>query len=318
MHSIGSPLFWTLFLVGVAAILVLDLGVLNRKAHAVKPREAALWTLFCVTLATLFALWIGLRFGSRFALEFTTGYLIEYALSVDNLFVFLVVFGYFRVPIELQHRVLFWGIVGALVLRAAFILTGAALLARFHWMIYLFGAFLVVTGVKLLVAGEGEVDPEKNPMLRLAKRFLRVTPRYHGQRFFVVEQGRRYATPLFLVLIVIEATDVVFAVDSIPAIFGVTQDPFLVFTSNIFAILGLRALYFLLHDFMGRFHYLKFGLGLVLAFVGAKMVGSAWFKVPIGVSLGVIVALLGGSVAVSWLFPPKAAAAGAGSTDQEK
>jgi tellurite resistance protein TerC len=318
MHSIGSPLFWSLFLVGVTAILVLDLGVLNRKAHAVKPREAALWTLFCVTLATLFALWIGLRFGSRPALEFTTGYLIEYALSVDNLFVFLVVFGYFRVPIELQHRVLFWGIVGALVLRAAFILTGAALLARFHWMIYLFGAFLVVTGVKLLVAGEGEIDPEKNPMLRLAKRFLRVTSRYHGQRFFVVEQGRRYATPLFLVLIVIEATDVVFAVDSIPAIFGVTQDPFLVFTSNIFAILGLRALYFLLHDFMGRFHYLKFGLGLVLAFVGAKMVGSAWFKVPIGVSLGVIVALLGGSVAVSWLFPPKAAAAGAGSTDQEK
>jgi tellurite resistance protein TerC len=318
MHSIGSPLFWTLFLVGVAAILVLDLGVLNRKAHAVKPREAALWTLFCVTLATLFALWLGMRFGARPALEFTTGYLIEYALSVDNLFVFLVVFGYFRVPIELQHRVLFWGIVGALVLRAAFILTGAALLARFHWMIYLFGAFLVVTGIKLLLAGEGEVDPEKNPMLRVAKRFLRVTPRYHGQRFFVVEQGRRYATPLFLVLIVIEATDVVFAVDSIPAIFGVTQDPFLVFTSNIFAILGLRALYFLLHDFMGRFHYLKYGLGLVLAFVGAKMVGSAWFKVPIGLSLGVIVALLGGSVAVSWLFPPKAPAAGAGNTDQEK
>ena len=313
MHSIGSPLFWTLFLAGVGAILVLDLGVLNRKAHTVRPREAALWTLFCICLAALFALWIGWRFGSRPALEFTTGYLIEYALSVDNLFVFLVVFSYFRVPAEYQHRVLFWGILGALVLRALFILSGAALLARFHWMIYLFGAFLVVTGLRLLVSGEGEVDPEQNPMLRLARRFLRVTPRYHGHRFFVFEQGRRFATPLFLVLIVIEATDVVFAVDSIPAIFGVTQDPFLVFTSNIFAILGLRSLYFLLHDFMGRFHYLKYGLGLVLAFVGAKMVGSAWFEVPIGISLGVIVTLLGASVAASWLFPPGLAGA-----DQEK
>jgi len=315
MQTIGSPLFWTLFLVGVAAILVLDLGVLNRKAHAVRPREAALWTVFCVTLAGLFALWLAWRFGARPALEFTTGYLIEYALSVDNLFVFLVVFGYFRVPAEFQHRVLFWGILGALVLRALFILTGAALLARFHWMIFVFGAFLVVTGVRLLVAGEGEVDPEHNPLLRLARRFLRVTPRYHGQRFFVTEQGRRFATPLFLVLIVIEGTDVVFAVDSIPAIFGVTQDPFLVFTSNIFAILGLRSLYFLLHDFMGRFHYLKYGLGLVLAFVGAKMVASGWFKVPIGLSLGVIVALLGLSVGASWLFPPKTAP---GPGDQEK
>ncbi len=315
MHSIGSPLFWTLFLAGVAAILVLDLGVLNRKAHAVRPREAALWTMFCVTLATLFALWLGWRFGARPALEFTTGYLIEYALSVDNLFVFLVVFSYFKVPPEFQHRVLFWGILGALLLRAVFILTGAALLARFHGLIYVFGAFLVVTGVKLLVSGEGEVDPEHNPMLRLARRFLRVTPRYHGQKFFVLEQGKRFATPLFLVLIVIEGTDVVFAVDSIPAIFGVTQDPFLVFTSNIFAILGLRSLYFLLHDFMGRFHYLKYGLGLVLAFVGAKMVASAWFKVPIGISLGVIVALLGLSVGASWLFPPKPEPAGG---DQEK
>ena len=213
MHSIGSPLFWTLFLAGVGAILVLDLGVLNRKAHTVRPREAALWTLFCICLAALFALWIGWRFGSRPALEFTTGYLIEYALSVANLCVFLVVFSYFKVPPEFQHRVLFWGILGALLLRAVFILTGAALLARFHGLIYVFGAFLVVTGVKLLVAGEGEVDPEKNPMLRVARRFLRVTPHYHGQHFFVVEQGRRFATPLFLVLIVIEATDVFLAVD---------------------------------------------------------------------------------------------------------
>ncbi|GMU64198.1 MAG: tellurium resistance protein TerC [Acidobacteriota bacterium] len=305
MATIGTPLFWTIFLAGVLAILVLDLGVLNRKAHVVKPREAALWVGFCVALAALFAGWLFWKFGTRIGLEFVTGYLIEYALSVDNLFVFLVVFSYFGVPGQFQHRVLFWGIVGALVLRAVFILAGAALLAKFHWMIYVFGGFLVLTGVKLLFSGEGEVDPEKNPILRLARRFLPVTPGYHGQRFFVVEAGKRYATPLFLVLLVIEATDVVFAVDSIPAIFGITRDPFLVFTSNIFAILGLRALYFLLADFMGRFHYLKYGLGLVLAFVGVKMVGSAWFKVPIGVSLGVIATLLGGSVAASWLFPPK-------------
>jgi tellurite resistance protein TerC len=305
MATIGTPLFWTVFLAGVLAILVLDLGVLNRKAHVVKPREAMLWVGFCVALAALFAGWLFWKFGARVGLEFVTGYLIEYALSVDNLFVFLVVFSYFAVPGEFQHRVLFWGIVGALVLRAVFILAGAALLAKFHWMIYVFGGFLVLTGIKLLFSGEGDVDPEKNPILKLARRFLPVTSSYHGQRFFVIEAGKRYATPLFLVLLVIEATDVVFAVDSIPAIFGVTRDPFLVFTSNIFAILGLRALYFLLADFMGRFHYLKYGLGLVLAFVGFKMVGSAWFKVPIGVSLGVIATLLGGSVAASWLFPPK-------------
>lgn len=316
MATIGTPLFWTVFLAGVLAILVLDLGVFNRKAHVVKPREAMLWVGFCVGLAALFAAWLFWKFGARIGLEFVTGYLIEYALSVDNLFVFLVVFSYFAVPGEFQHRVLFWGIVGALVLRAVFILAGAALLAKFHWMIYVFGGFLVLTGIKLLFSGEGDVDPEKNPILKLARRFLPVTPNYHGQRFFVVEAGKRYATPLFLVLLVIEATDVVFAVDSIPAIFGVTRDPFLVFTSNIFAILGLRALYFLLADFMGRFHYLKYGLGLVLAFVGAKMVGSVWVKVPIGVSLGVIATLLGGSVAASWLFPPKPDAAVA-SSDQK-
>ncbi len=305
LATIGTPLFWTVFLLGVGAILVLDLGVLNRKAHVVRPREALLWVGLCVTLAALFAAWLFWRFGSRVGLEFVTGYLIEYALSVDNLFVFLVVFSYFSVPPQFQHRVLFWGIVGALALRAIFILVGAALLAKFHWMIYVFGGFLVITGIKLLLAGDDNVDPEKNPVLRLARRFLPVTSTYHGQKFSVVENGKRWFTPLLLVLIVIEATDVVFAVDSIPAIFGITRDPFIVFTSNIFAILGLRALYFLLHDFMGRFHYLKYGLGLVLAFVGAKMVGSAWFKVPIGISLGVIGTLLAGSVAVSWLFPPR-------------
>ncbi len=305
LATIGTPLFWTVFLVGVVAILILDLGVLNRKAHVVRPREALLWVGLCVSLALIFAAWLFWRFGTRVGLEFVTGYLIEYALSVDNLFVFLVVFSYFSVPPQFQHRVLFWGIVGALVLRAAFIFLGAALLAKFHWMIYVFGGFLVITGIKLLFAGDDNVDPEKNPLLRLARRFLPVTSEYHGQKFSVIENGKRHFTPLLLVLIVIEATDLVFAVDSIPAIFGVTRDPFIVFTSNIFAILGLRALYFLLHDFMGRFHYLKYGLGLVLSFVGIKMVGSAWFKVPIGVSLSVIALLLGGSVLVSWLRPPR-------------
>lgn len=305
MSSIGNPLLWTVFLVGVGALLMLDLGVLNRKAHVVRPREAALWTLLCVGLATAFAAWLFWRFGSRTGLEFVTGYLIEYALSVDNLFVFLVVFSYFGVPAELQHRVLFWGILGALVMRALFIVAGAALLDRFHWMIYVFGAFLLVTGLRLLFAGEQQMELEKNPVLRLARRFLPVTPGYVGSRFLVRLDGRLFGTPLLLVLVVIEATDVVFAVDSIPAIFGITTDPFIVFTSNIFAILGLRSLYFLLHDLMNRFHYLSIGLGLVLAFVGAKMVGSAWVKVPIGLSLGVIVTLLGGSVLASFLFPPK-------------
>jgi tellurite resistance protein TerC len=303
--TIGTPLFWTLFLAGVAAILVLDLGVLNRRAHVVRPREAAVWTLICITLAGLFAGWLFLEFGHKVGLEFVTGYLIEYALSVDNLFVFLVIFAYFKVPQELQHRVLFWGILGALLLRAAFILAGAALIGRFHWLIYLFGAFLVYTGIRLLFTGDEEVDPDKNFVVRLARRFLPVTAGYHGPRFFVRYDGRRHATLLLLVLVVIEGTDVVFAVDSIPAIFGVTRDPFIVFTSNIFAILGLRALYFLLADLMNRFHYLSTGLGLVLAFVGAKMVASAWVQVPIELSLGVIVVLLAGSVLASFLFPPR-------------
>ena len=304
MPTIGTPLFWTLFLLGVGAILVLDLGVLNRKAHVVRPREAALWVALCVALATLFAGWLFYRHGSRIGLEFVTGYLIEYALSVDNLFVFLVVFSYFSVPAQYQHRVLFWGIVGALVLRAAFILAGAALLARFHWMIYVFGAFLIITGVKLVFSSDEKIEPEHNPILRLVRRFVPVTSGYHGQRFLLRIDGRLWATPLLMVLLVIEATDVVFALDSIPAIFGVTRDPFIVFTSNIFAILGLRALYFLLHDFMNRFHYLGHGLGIVLSFVGIKMVGSAWFEIPIGLSLAVIVAVLAGSVLISFLFPP--------------
>ena len=304
VESIGTPTSWALFVAVVAAILILDLAVFNRHAKAATPRSSAIWTAICISLAGLFAAWLFWEFGTRHGLEFVTGYLIEYALSVDNLFVFLVIFGYFGVPGQYQHRVLFWGILGALVLRAAFVLAGTALLTKFQWMLYLFGAFLLVTGVRLLFGFEAEVDPGKNPVLRFVRRFLPVTKEYHGQSFLVRIDGRLFATPLFMVLVTIEATDVVFAVDSIPAIFAITQDPFLVFTSNMFAILGLRALYFLLADFMDRFHYLKYGLGLVLAFVGAKMLMANWFHLPISISLGVIVVLLGGSVWASFLFPP--------------
>jgi len=307
MPTVGTPLFWSVFLVIVVAILVLDLGVINRHAHVVRPREAALWTLACLSFAGLFTGWLFWEFGHRVGLEFVTGYLVEYALSVDNLFVFVVVFSYFSVPSVYQHRVLFWGILGALVMRAAFVLAGTALITRFEWMIYVFGAFLLYAGIKLLVTDGEKVEPEHNPVLNLARRILPVTPGYHGQRFLVRIDGRRMATPLLLVLLVIETTDVMFAVDSIPAIFGVTRDPFLVFTSNIFAILGLRSLYFLLHDLINRFHYLPVGLGLVLSFVGLKMVAEPWLHVPITVSLGVIVTLLALSVTASWLLPPHAA-----------
>jgi tellurite resistance protein TerC len=305
MTSIAHSTLWTAFLGGCALLLVLDLLVLNRGSKVITARVAIRNTLFFVLMAALFAVYLGVAFGAKTALEFVTGYLIEYALSVDNLFVFLVIFTYFAVPAELQHRVLFWGILGALVLRGIFIVAGAALLAKFSWMIFVFGAFLVYTGIKLLFVGDSEADPSRNPVLQLAQRFLRVTPRYHGKHFFVRENAALTATPLFLTLLVVELTDVVFAVDSIPAIFAVTRDPFLVFSSNIFAILGLRSLYFVLADMMGRFHYLKYGLGLVLSFVGLKMLTSSWWHLPVVVSLSVIVLLLAGAVAASWLFPPK-------------
>jgi tellurite resistance protein TerC len=303
-ETIATPAYWTYFFVFVSAILILDLAVFGRKAHVVSTRQSALWTLVCISLAGVFSAWLFWKFGAKVGLEFVTGYLIEYALSVDNLFVFLVIFNFFAVPPQFQRRTLFWGILGAVLLRGAFILAGTALVSRFEWTLYLFGAFLVWTGVKLLSAGGEAFEIETNPAVRLARRFLPVTSAYHGEKFFVRVDGRLLATPLFLVLVVIDVVDVVFAVDSIPAVFGVTHDPFLVFTSNMFAILGLRALYFLLADFMDRFHYLKYGLGLVLAFVGLKMLVAGWYHVPIGLSLGVIVLLLGGSVAASFLFPP--------------
>ena len=284
--TIGTPALWVGFIAFVLAMLALDLGVFHRKAHAISMREAFVWTVVWISLALIFNLGVYIWFGQQHGLEFLTGYLIEKALSVDNLFVFLVLFAYFSVPPALQHRVLFWGIVGALVLRALFILAGTALIVKFHWIIYVFGAFLVFTGFKLLAAQENEIHPERNLMLRMFRRVVRrCVPDYRGARFSVKVDGKRYATPLLMVLIVIEGTDIVFAVDSIPAIFAITTDPFIVFTSNIFAILGLRALYFLLAGMMGKFRFLKFGLGLVLAFVGAKMLISDIVHVPIGVSL---------------------------------
>jgi tellurite resistance protein TerC len=311
-ESIGTPAMWVGFVVFVLAMLALDLGVFHRKAHAVGPREAVLWTVVWVGLALIFNAGIYVWFGSDRALEFLTGYLIEKALSVDNLFVFLVLFSYFAVPAAFQHRVLFWGILGALVMRAGFIVTGSALIQRFHWVIYVFGAFLVFTGIKLLAHREGEVHPERNPVLRLFRRLVRAVPDYRDAKFAVKDGGRWFATPLLMVLVVVEATDIVFAVDSIPAIFAITTDPFIVFTSNIFAILGLRALYFLLAGMIDKFRYLKVGLGLVLAFVGAKMLLVDVIKLPIAMSLGIVGAVLALSVLASVVVrgkqPPSAGA----------
>lgn len=303
--GIGTPELWAGFIIFILAMLALDLGVFHRRAHEVSTREALAWSLVWIALALLFNAGIYHWFGRERALEFFTGYLIEKALSVDNLFVFLVLFTYFAVPAALRHRVLFWGILGALVMRALFIVAGTALIAAFHWVLYLFGAFLVFTGLKLLAARDEGIEPERNPVLRLIRRVLPSVPEYHGARFVVRRAGRWFATPLLAVLVMIEATDIVFALDSIPAVFAITRDPFIVFTSNIFAVLGLRALFFFLAGMLGRFRYLKVGLGLVLAFVGVKMLLVDLVRVPIALSLGVIACLLGLSVAASMLLPER-------------
>ena len=310
VETVGTPGMWVGFTVLVLALLALDLGVFHRKAHVVSLREAATWSIVWIGLSLLFNVGIYHWFGAERGLEFLTGYLIEKALSVDNIFVFAVLLSYFAVPAALQHRVLFWGILGALVMRALFIVLGAALLQQFHWIMYVFGGFLVLTGIKLLRQQDAEIRPERNPLVRLFRRFIPSVPDYHGARFFVVEGGHRYATPLLLVLVAVEATDLVFAVDSIPAIFAVTTDPFIVYTSNIFAILGLRALYFLLAGVMDRFHYLKVGLALVLAFVGVKMLIVDLYKIPITMALTIIAVLISGSIVTSLLRPqPKATTA---------
>ncbi|MEA2561460.1 MAG: tellurite resistance protein TerC [Acidobacteriota bacterium] len=303
MEQIGTPLQWGVFFTLVAIMLALDLGVFHRKERRITLRESLFWSVFWTILALLFNYWIYYQFGSEPGIEFLTGYVIERSLSFDNIFVFIVIFNYFAVPAQYQHRVLFWGILGALISRGVFIAMGAALIQRFEWMIFVFGAFLVYTGIKILIQKETEVHPEKNPVVKLFQRFVPLTTRYHGKRFFAMENGRRVATPLMLVLVVIEATDIVFAVDSIPAIFAITRNGFIIFTSNIFAILGLRALYFLLAGLMHKFRYLGFGLGLVLAFIGGKMLTHRWVHIPTSWSLGVVLGILIVAVVASLLRP---------------
>lgn len=306
METIGSPWMWTGFLAFVLGMLALDLGVFHRQAHRVSMKESAVWSAVWVACALVFDALLWHRFGSRAGLEFITGYLMEKALSVDNIFVIVLLFGAFSVPEAYQHRVLFWGILGALVMRAVCVLLGAALLAKFHWVLYVFGAFLLATGVKMLVFKNSEFDPLTNPVFRLFRRLVPAVDTYHGPAFTVLQDGKRRATPLLLVLAAVELTDVVFAVDSVPAIFAVTSDPFIVFTSNIFAILGLRSLYFLLAGVVGRFRLLKVGLSLVLVFVGLKMLAVDVYKMPILWSLVIIAMLLGGSMIASLLAPRRA------------
>ena len=296
---------WALFGLIVTTMLALDLGVFHRKAKAVGTREAAIWSVVWISAALLFNLGIYLHSGSDRALEFFQAWLIEKALSVDNLFVFLAAFSYFAVPPALQHRVLFWGILGALITRGIFIAVGAALLAAFHWVTYVFGVFLVITGLKLMVGGDEEPHPERNPVLKLVRRFVPTTSDYRGSHFFVRENGKRLATPLLTVLIVIEATDVVFAVDSIPAVFGVTRDVFIVYTSNIFAVFGLRALCFLVASLVQRLRFLRPALALVLAFVGGKMLLADRIKISDTVSLLVVGGLIGLAALLSLVIPPK-------------
>ena len=305
---------WAAFIAFVLVMLALDLFVFGgRKAHKVSVREAASWSLVWVSLALAFnaGLWwylsgtVGPEIADRKALEFLTGYLIEKSLSVDNVFIFLLIFASFHVAPEFQRRVLIYGVLGAIVMRAVMILAGAWVVQEFSWVLYLFGAFLVVTGMRMLVMAEKEPDLEKNPVLRFARKHLRIAEGDHGEKFMVMKNGVRYFTPLFLVLILIEVTDLVFAVDSIPAIFAITTDPFIVFTSNIFAIMGLRALYFLLADVADRFHLLKYGLAMVLTFIGTKMLILPWYHVPVGASLAIVAVLIGSSVIASLIATRK-------------
>ncbi|MFD4838227.1 TerC family protein [Achromobacter sp. NPDC058515] len=307
---------WVGFVGFVLAVLAVDLYALGgRRAHRVSSREALCWVLAWMTLATLFGIlmwWfldatLGRAVAHQKVLEFFTGYLIELSLSVDNMFVFSLIFGYFAVPLELQRRVLLYGVLGAIVMRVSMILAGVWLLSKFVWLFYVFGVFLVFTGIKMLLTAGRQPDIARNPVVRFLRSTMRITKNYHGQAFFVYIDGLRYATPMFVVLLVIEVTDVVFAVDSIPAIFAVTTDPFIVFTSNIFAIMGLRALYFLLADMVARFHYLKYGLATVLVVIGGKMLAAPWVHVPVHWSLGAVGLILLASVGASWVLPRRTA-----------
>ncbi len=302
--------WWVLFTVFVALMLVLDLGVFHRRAHAIRIREAVGWSVFWIVLSLAFNLglyfvWpdqVGGYTPKEAALTFFTGYVIEKALSVDNIFVFVILFRFFNVPALYHHRVLFWGVVGAMIFRAIFIVAGVAFIERFHWAVYVLGVFLIFTGVKMALSGDSEVHPERNPVLKLARRFLPVTPGYVQAKFFAWQDGRLFVTPLFIVLLMVETTDVVFAVDSIPAILSITHNAFIVYTSNVFAILGLRALYFVLAGMLDSFHYLKYGLSVVLVFVGVKMLLEGWgYDVSTGVSLGAVAGILALSIIASLL-----------------
>jgi tellurite resistance protein TerC len=304
---------WIGFNVFVLAMLALDLGVFHRDAHDVKVKEALVWSAVWIGLALSFNVGVFVFGGAQKGLEFLTGYLIEKSLSVDNIFVFLLIFSYFSVPARYQHKVLFWGIFGALVMRAVMITAGAALIKEFHWIIYLFGALLVVSGIKMAVQRETQIHPERNPLVRLFRRVMPVTEGYEGDRFFVRRAGVLFATPLFVTLLMVESADLMFAVDSIPAIFAITTDPFIVYTSNVFAILGLRSLYFALAGIMERFHYLKLGLSVVLVFVGAKMLLTDIYKIPVPVSLGIVAAVLAIAVVASLLKPKPRIDVGSGS-----
>jgi len=297
-------LFWILFNLFVLVMLALDLGVFHRRAHTVRFKEALAWSAAWISMAAVFSVIVLYWHGRTSSLEFITGYVIELSLSVDNLFVFLVIFRYFKVPAHDQHKVLFWGIVGALVMRGIFILAGVTLINRFHWIIYVFGALLIYSGFKLLRQGETEIHPEHNPILRIFRRYVPVTKDYVGDKFFIRKPGL-FATPLFVVLLVVETTDVLFAVDSIPAVLAITRDAFIVYTSNVFAIMGLRSMYFALAGLIEMFRYLHYGLAVVLMFVGVKMIGSNYLHLPTWVALGVVVVVLGVAVAASSLNPKK-------------
>ena len=301
----GHAVFWIGFNVFVVIMLTLDLGVFHRKLHKVPVKEAILWSAIWIILAMLFNVLIYFDLGKTKALEFLTGYVIEYSLSIDNIFVFILIFSFFTVDEKYQHKVLFWGILGALIMRAIFIFAGVALINRFHWIIYIFGGFLVFTGIRMLFQGDAKIEPEKNPVVRFFRKFLPVSETLHEEKFFVKKNTRYFATPLFLVLLIIESSDVIFAVDSIPAILAITQDSFIVYTSNIFAILGLRSLYFAISGMMMYFRFLKIGLAFVLSFVGLKMCISSFIEIPISYSLLTILGILLISVVASMVIKKK-------------
>lgn len=313
-ETIGNAYMWTGFAIFVLVALVVDLVVLDKKkGQKVTTTEAAIWSVIWISLSFVFAglLWVYLDgsysrdFANLKTTEFLTGYLIEKSLSVDNIFVFLMIFTFFAVPAEFQRRALVLGVIGAIVLRVIMILIGAWLISKFHWVLYVFGAFLLVTGVKMLIFADAKPDLNQNPLLKFIRRRFNLTTDFHGEQFTVMKDGVKFFTPLFVVIVMIGITDIVFAVDSIPAVFAITSDPFIVMTSNIFAILGLRALYFLLADLAGRFHLLSYGLALVLIFVGIKMLIVDWFKIPVFVSLGIVAAILLTAVLMSWFTRPK-------------